>query len=160
MNSCANCRASGTMMKTRVPLDESVGKIKFSTMIPAEKCTACGETFFSFNDLQKFDDLKRDALHGMGAIGRETMIKLRKGGAMTRLEVSQRLNVSLNDVIRWESEGQSEFGAEHVFELADLVSGHKILSPRLVNSEKDVLHVEIDFDEPEKSFVVDDVKKK
>jgi len=102
MKRCAEC--GGTLQSVKIEELHTVGEHKIRVHdIPAQKCSACGETYVTGDNARRADLLVADALIGAGIATGEAFRFMRKALGLRAVDLAEMLGVDAATISRWET---------------------------------------------------------
>lgn len=130
MKRCVQCKGQ-TFEQTEHKLEQTVGDQTFAATIPAQRCTACGETYFSASDGIRFEQAVAAKLAQSGAATGDAFRCLRRTLRLRAIDLAPLLGVAAETISRWET-GQRDvdraaFGLLGVLVLEQLDHRHDTL---------------------------------
>ena len=123
---CPNCDST-KLSRATVRRVRHVAGHAFEAKLPAQKCGACGESYFADADVEAFDLLVAARLAGSGVTHAEALQFMRKATGLRSKEFAELLEVRPETVSRWEQ-------AKRPIDRATFAIIHQLIQDRLHGS--------------------------
>lgn len=129
MKRCAMCQ-SEALECADVRHESVLGGLTFEKVLPAVRCTSCGEVYFAGPDLVAFEKQITRYLVKRGRRSADALRWLRKASSLSGRDFAERLQVQPETVSRWENGALEVPVPEHVIAM--------LLAARSVGESVDV----------------------